>query len=199
MKSKFIITIILIASYQLVFAQNPICPPGIYIADPSAKVFNGKLYLYGSTDVSCEHWCSWHHDVISTNDMVSWVFTNNVFHSKGLTDEVPYNDNLLFAPDCELVNDTFYLFYCQPENIHAEGVATSTSPTGPFANGKAIDLFGHHQIDPSCFIDDDVRLAMCGVKCTLIAHRKPPIESSIQCVPDDNLFLISGSALSPVA
>lgn len=155
LNSKFIITLLFIAASQLVIAQNPICPPGTYIADPSAKVFNGKLYLYGSTDVSCDHWCSWHHDVISTNDMASWNFTNKVFHSKGPADQVPYNDNLLFAPDCELVNDTFYLFYCQPENIHAEGVATSTSPTGPFEKGKAIELFGHHQFDPSCFIDDD--------------------------------------------
>jgi len=32
-------------------AQNPIVPPGVYIADPSAHVWNdGKLYVYGSRD-----------------------------------------------------------------------------------------------------------------------------------------------------
>ena len=30
-------------------SQNPIVPPGIYIADPSAHVWqDGKLYIYGS-------------------------------------------------------------------------------------------------------------------------------------------------------
>ncbi len=29
-------------------AQNPIFPPGLYIADPSSHVWNdGKLYIYG--------------------------------------------------------------------------------------------------------------------------------------------------------
>lgn len=136
-------------------AQNPICPPGVYIADPSAKVFNGTLYLYGSTDESCEHWCSWHHDVISTKDMQNWHFTNDVFSSKGKNDEVSYNDNLLFAPDCAEANDSFYLYYCQPEKDFAEGVAVGTSPLGPFSKGIALNTAGHSQIDPSCFIDDD--------------------------------------------
>lgn len=136
-------------------AQNPICPPGIYIADPSAKVFNGTLYLYGSTDESCDHWCSWHHDVISTTDMKNWSFTNDVFFSKGENDEVPYNDNLLFAPDCAAANDSFYLYYCQPEKDFAEGVAVGKSPLGPFSKGTAINTAGNSQIDPSCFIDDD--------------------------------------------
>ncbi|MFA9390659.1 MAG: family 43 glycosylhydrolase [Prolixibacteraceae bacterium] len=149
-----LITIILI-SLQHLLAQNPICPPGVYIADPSAKVFNGTLYLYGSTDESCEHWCSWHHDVISTSDMLHWEFTNKVMHSKGVNDEVPYSDNLLFAPDCAFANDSFYLYYCQPEKDFAEGVAVSHNPTGPFTNGTAINTYGNSQIDPSCFIDDD--------------------------------------------
>ena len=62
------------------FAQNPICPPGIYIADPSARIWgDGKLYIYGSTDESCDYYCSWHHDVMYTADMLNWGFAENVF------------------------------------------------------------------------------------------------------------------------
>ncbi|NJM14855.1 MAG: family 43 glycosylhydrolase [Bacteroidales bacterium] len=136
-------------------AQNPISPPGVYIADPSARVFNGTLYLYGSTDKSCDYWCSHHHDVLFTNNMATWGLQQNVFGSKGQQDEVPYNNELLFAPDCAQKGDTFFLYYCQPANQQSEGVATANSPKGPFTKGSSINLFGHSQIDPAVFIDDD--------------------------------------------
>ncbi|MBN2805770.1 MAG: family 43 glycosylhydrolase [Prolixibacteraceae bacterium] len=137
------------------FAQNPICAPATYLADPSAKVFNDTLYLYTSTDLSCAHWCSWHHDVLWTTDLQTWQIQNEVFHSKGEKDEVPYNDNLLFAPDAAFANDSFYLYYCQPEREFTEGVAVSNSPLGPFTGGTALETANNSQIDPSVFIDDD--------------------------------------------
>jgi arabinoxylan arabinofuranohydrolase len=140
---------------KIVQSQNPICAPGIYMADPSAKVFQDKLYLYTSTDLSCEHWCSWHHDILWTSDMKTWHTQTGVFHSRGETDEVPYNDNLLFAPDAAFANDSFYLYYCQPERDFAEGVAVASSPLGPFKGGTPLETFNNSQIDPSVFIDDD--------------------------------------------
>lgn len=49
----------------------------------------------------------------------------------------------------------YYLYYCQPDPIAAEGVATSPSPTGPFTNGQKMELAGIEQIDPCVFFDDD--------------------------------------------
>ena len=47
-------------------AQNPIVPPGMYIANPSAHVWqDGKLYIYGSVDESQDYYCSWLHHVMS--------------------------------------------------------------------------------------------------------------------------------------
>ncbi len=44
---------------NVTFAQNPICPIGTYIADPTARVWqDGKLYIYGSTDESVTEYCS---------------------------------------------------------------------------------------------------------------------------------------------
>ena len=41
----------LILAVSQVAAQNPIVPPGLYMADPTARVWDdGKLYIYGSVD-----------------------------------------------------------------------------------------------------------------------------------------------------
>lgn len=136
-------------------AQNPISPAGVYIADPSAHVWNdGSLYIYGSLDESFDYYCSHRHHVMRTDDMINWEIYENVFASKGEGDAVPYNDIVLFAPDCAYKNGTYYLYYCQPCET-TEGVATSKSPTGPFTNGKAINTNGYNEIDPSVFTDDD--------------------------------------------
>jgi arabinoxylan arabinofuranohydrolase len=136
-------------------AQNPLTPAGIYFADPSAHVWNNRLYLYGSLDENCDYWCSWKHHVLETIDMKTWNIHENIFESKGEKDQVPYNDQLLFAPDCAFRNDTFFLYYCQPDEVSAEGVATSNNPEGPFQNGKKLNVGDFQQIDPSLFIDDD--------------------------------------------
>ncbi len=139
-----------------IVAQNPIVPPGVYIADPSAHVWNdGKLYIYGSNDESTKYYCSWTHHILSTSDLKSWELTRDVFSSKGESDDVLYNDELLFAPDCQYKDGTYYMYYCQPSNTEAEGVATSKSPLGPFVNGQKLETKGISEIDPCVFIDDD--------------------------------------------
>jgi len=152
----FIFTLSISCLSILTRAQNPIVPPGVYIADPSAHVWaDGKLYIYGSLDESTEYYCSWRHHVLETPDLKNWKMTENVFASKGENDQVPYSDALLFAPDCVYKNGTYYMYYCMPDRKAAEGVATSKSPTGPFVNGQKIHLKGIEEIDPCVFIDDD--------------------------------------------
>ncbi len=154
---RYIFTLIIILQACLfVSAQNPISPPGVYIADPSAHVWDdGKLYIYGSTDESCDYYCSFKHDVLYTDDMLDWKLRENVFSSGGVDDAVPYNNSLLYAPDCVKKDGKYYLYYCQPDRENAEGVAIGESPTGPFTSGKAINTHEYKQIDPAVFIDDD--------------------------------------------
>ena len=153
---KFFTSVLFLFLIFKIAAQNPIVPPGMYIADPSAHVWNdGKLYIYGSLDESTDHYCSHRHHVLSTSDLKNWGITKNVFASSGENDEVPYSDALLFAPDCQFKNGTYYLYYCQPDRNAAEGVAISKSPTGPFTNGQKMELSGIEEIDPCVFIDDD--------------------------------------------
>lgn len=136
------------------YAQNPIVPPGMYIADPEAHVWNdGRMYVYGSRDESDAYWCSYSHHVLSSSDLKTWDIVTEAFSSKGANDQIDYHDLLLFAPDCAYKDGTYYLYYCSPGRKLAEGVATSTSPFGPFIDGKQIK--GAHQIDPAVFIDTD--------------------------------------------
>lgn len=137
-------------------AQNPIVPPGVYIADPSAHVWkDGKLYVYGSRDESPNYYCSYKYHVLSTSDMKTWTIHENSFASKGPGDQVPYSDALLYAPDAQYKDGKYYLYYCLASQTQTEGVATSSSPTGPFLNGTPIKTGGINQIDPCVFIDDD--------------------------------------------
>lgn len=137
-------------------AQNPICPPGLYIADPTARVWDdGMLYVYGSRDdENLKTWCSHDHWVMRTEDLVNWEFFPRVFASKGENDGVPYSDRQLFAPDAMYKDGTYYLYFCQPGK-DCEGVAVSPSPTGPFIDAKKMNIGKHNQIDPTVFIDDD--------------------------------------------
>ena len=97
-KIILLVTMILISTLQ---AQNPIVPPGIYMADPAAHVWkDGKLYLYCSVDESTDYYCSKKYHVLSTRDMLQWQLYKNTFASAGENDEVPETDALLFAPDC---------------------------------------------------------------------------------------------------
>jgi len=139
-----------------IFSQNPIVPAGIYIADPAAHVWeDGKIYVYGSRDESPDYYCSWDHHVLSSTDLRNWDITRNVFSSKGGQDQVPYSDRILYAPDCQYRDGTYYLYYCLASNEFTEGVATSKSPTGPFLNGINIELYGINEIDPAVFIDEE--------------------------------------------
>ncbi len=149
-------TLLLLMLSNVISAQNPISPPGLYIADPTARVWDdGNLYIYGSLDKTCGLYCSHQHHVLYTNNLLTWQLRKDIFRSEGFNDEVPYNDNLLFAPSIAFRDGNYYLYYCQPDPKHAEGVAFSKQPTGPFTNGTPINTGRYNQIDPDVFIDDD--------------------------------------------
>ena len=153
---RFYILQIFLAFVANCFTQNPIVPPGIYIADPSAHVWNdGKLYVYGSRDESRDYYCSWNYHVLSTSDLKNWTIHENSFASKGRDDQVPYSDDFLYAPDVQYKSGRYYLYYCLANNTSTEGVAMSDSPEGPFKNGMRLFTGGINQIDPCVFFDDD--------------------------------------------
>lgn len=154
-------------------AQNPIVPTGMYFADPSAHQWetNGTIYIYGSRDESGGYYCSHKYDVLSSEDMKHWTIHPDAFAAKGENDEVPYCDDRLYAPDCLYKDGVYYLYYCMSGN-RPEGVATSTSPTGPFTGGK--EIRGAREIDPSVFVDDDGQAYMFWGQWTAKAAKLKP-------------------------
>ncbi|MCX8161360.1 MAG: family 43 glycosylhydrolase [Candidatus Saccharicenans sp.] len=135
-------------------AQNPINPPGLYTADPSARVMpDGRIYLYVSRDESPRYYCSHDYVVLSSADLLNWKVHPDAFASAGPNDRVPYSDAYLYAPDGIFWKGLYYLFYCLSGGGEDEGVAVSNSPAGPF--GQARPIAGISQIDPCVFVDDD--------------------------------------------
>lgn len=151
---KIIIGIICFLNILSVYAQNPISVPGVYNANPEARVFSdGRIYIYGTRDESDKYWSSYAYHVLSSSDLRHWEIDENSFNSRGENDGIKDSDDLLFAPDCIERNGRYYLYYCMPDRSHTEGVAVADNPVGPFRNGKHIK--GANQIDPAVFIDDD--------------------------------------------
>ena len=133
---------------------NPIAPPGLYIADPEVRQMpDGRVYVYGSRDEPGNAWCSRSYNVLSSSDLVNWSVEQFSFATDGPGKQVDYTDRILYAPDCIHHNGKYYLYYCLAGGGDDEGVAVSSSPYGPFRDGKVIE--GIKGIDPSVFIDDD--------------------------------------------
>ena len=110
MVKQLILVLVLVSVFVEVNAQNPISPPGVYLADPSARLFNdGKLYLYTSQDESCDFYCSYRHSILSTSDMKTWEVHSDNITSKGENDAIEGSDALLFAPDAAEVKGKYHL------------------------------------------------------------------------------------------
>ena len=133
----------------------------IYTADPSAHVFDGKIYIYPSHDVDAgeafddlgSHFAMEDYHVISMDSIDSDAVDNGVaLH----VDDVAWAKQQMWAPDANEKDGTYYLFFPAKdyEGIFRIGLATSTSPVGPFTpQPNAIkDSFS---IDPAVFKDDD--------------------------------------------
>jgi len=133
----------------------------IYTADPSAHVFDGKIYIYPSHDIDAgipfndngDHFGMEDYHVISMESPDSEAVDNGVaLHVK----DVPWAERQMWAPDAAKKGDKYYLYFPakRADNIFQIGVAISDSPTGPFTpEPEAIK--GSYSIDPAVFEDDD--------------------------------------------
>jgi len=133
----------------------------IYTADPSAHVFEGKLYIYPSHDLEHDEPSNDNGDqykmedyhVLSMDDIHSPV----VDHGEALhLRDIPWAKKQLWAPDAAYKNDIYYLFFParDHDDIFRIGVATSSTPAGPF---KACENYipGSFSIDPAVLVDED--------------------------------------------
>ncbi|MDA0889328.1 MAG: glycoside hydrolase family 43 protein [Bacteroidetes bacterium] len=140
---------------------NPPLVSEIYTADPSAHVFNNRIYIYASHDIesggiedhSGNNFNMIDYHVLSMNLDGSDVTVHPVGLSVG---DVTWAESKFWAPDAAYKNGTYYLYFPAKDanNIFRLGVATSSNPEGPFTP-QPTPMQGSYSIDPAVFVDDD--------------------------------------------
>jgi arabinoxylan arabinofuranohydrolase len=146
-----------ITASSMIHADNPVFSQR-FIADPSGLEYNGRLYLYCSHDLDGQTGYDMvDFTCISTDDMVNWTDHGEVF-------KVPDNAawaGRAYAPQVVYKDNLFYLYYGNGGD--SIGVATSSSPTGPFTDARGSALITRSMpncnvqwcFDPSVLVDDD--------------------------------------------
>lgn len=133
----------------------------IYTADPSAHVFNGKLYIYPSHDIEAgvpEDDLGSHFDMrdyhILSMDRVGGEVTD---HGVALDiKNVPWAGRQMWAPDAAAKNGKYYLYFPMKDqqDVFRLGVAVGSDPAGPFT-AQPEPIKGTYSIDPAVFQDGD--------------------------------------------
>ncbi|WP_119844441.1 family 43 glycosylhydrolase [Reichenbachiella sp. MSK19-1] len=156
-----LLTILLFAQGAL--SQNPLVTH-IYTADPTARVFDGQLYIYPSHDIvppadleNPPRFCMPDYHIFSLENGNTWKD-----HGVALDqNEVPWgakNSYGMWAPDCIKKGNKYYYYYpAKPKDGSAFrriGVGVSDNPTGPFKWEKNY-IDGVSGIDPGLLIDED--------------------------------------------
>jgi len=138
----------------------------VFTADPSAHVFNGKLYIYPSHDIDAgvpaddlgSHFAMRDYRVFSLDK----VGGKPVDHGVALDiKDVPWAGRQMWAPDAAERNGRYYLYFPvkDKKDVFRIGVAIGSTPAGPFkAEPQPID--GSFSIDPAVFKDSDGRFYM---------------------------------------
>ena len=149
---------------SFVTGTNPVIT-GAFSADPSAHVFNGRLYLYPSHDIPTvkyqgeQPWfCMSDYHVYSTDDLTHWTDHGNIVDQK----DVPWGEPAaysMWAPDCVEKDGKYYFYFPNAPKRgrgfgFGIGVAVADDPAGPFTIQENT-VKGTGGIDPCAFKDDD--------------------------------------------
>ncbi len=160
---------------QPIFCNNPVLP-GQY-ADPDIDYFDGKFWIYPTTD-GYPGWSGTQFHAFSSPDMVNWEDEGIIMelandnpgkNDKGVQIAVsPWAvKGSAWAPTIEKRNGKFYFYYCGKDADGASqiGVAVADHPAGPYTDRGTplvttkmchdLGLKISQAIDPSIFVDDD--------------------------------------------
>lgn len=133
----------------------------LFTADPSAHVFEGKIYIYPSHDLDVE---AEENDLGDQYAMVDYHVFSQAHPEAPVTDhgealhvrDVPWASKQMWAPDAAYANGRYYLFFPARDKagVFRIGVAQSQRAEGPFIAEKE-PIAGSFSIDPCVFQDDD--------------------------------------------
>jgi hypothetical protein len=149
-------------------ALSPPLVSHIHTADPSAHVFEGRMYIYPSHDIDGgvpaddlgSHYCMEDYHVFRQETPQSEPVDCGVaLHVK----DVPWAVKQMWAPDAAYKDGKYYLYFPakRGDGIFQIGVAVSDRPEGPFApEPRAIE--GSYSIDPAVLGDDGAHYMVFG-------------------------------------
>lgn len=126
-----------------------------FTADPSIRVFGDTYYVYPTSDKT--EWLTTDFSVWSSRNLVDWKKERMILD---VAHDLKWANIRAWAPDCIERNGTYFFYFCADHKI---GVATATTPAGPFVDAlggplldrKADPRITSNTIDPYPFIDDD--------------------------------------------
>jgi len=136
--------------------------PSDYMADPSANVFNGKLYIYPSHDWESGVPENDNGDHFNMKDYHCFTLADpetDICHDEGLilsVEDIPWAGRQLWDNDVVEKDGKYYLIFCLKDqnDIFRLGVAIADRPEGPF-KPQPDPIRGSYSIDPCAFKDDD--------------------------------------------
>ena len=142
-------------------AQNPVIR-NQFSADPTARVFNNKVYLYPSHDIKPpvgqrQDWfCMEDYHVFSSENLTDWT-DHGMIVTQNKVPWVRPNSYSMWAPDCVYRNGKYYFYFPSSPNAgggFAVGVAIADSPEGPFIP-EPEPIKGINGIDPCVLLASD--------------------------------------------
>lgn len=149
-------------------AQNPFVRDQ-FTADPSARVFNGKVYVFPSHDIKApegknlrkDWFCMEDYHVFSSENLTDWTDHGMIVsqYDAPWVDSTSYS---MWAPDCIERNGKYYFYFPANTNVAGPngrkgfgiGVAIADKPEGPYKPQEK-NIEGIHGIDPNVLIDKD--------------------------------------------
>lgn len=135
--------------------------PADYMADPSAHVFNGRIYIYPSHDIEGGHSENDNGDHFGMRDY--HVLRMDDINGKAVDcgkvldlDDIPWAQKQLWDNDCVEKDGRYYLIYSAKDKsgTFRLGVAVADNPEGPFIP-QPDPIRGSYSIDPCAFKDDN--------------------------------------------
>ena len=154
MKKTILSTVVLSVVATVATAQNPIIRDQ-FAADPTARVFNGRVYLYPSHDIfppegQRQDWfCMEDYHVFSSDNLTDWT-DHGMIVTQNKVPWVRPNSYSMWAPDCVEKNGKYYFYFPsapQAGGGFAVGVAIADRPEGPFVP-EPEPIKGVNGIDP---------------------------------------------------
>ena len=136
--------------------------PGDYMADPSAHVFNGRIYIYPSHDWESgipendngDHFNMKDYHVFSLDDVENGEVIDHGVVLR--TEDIPWAGRQLWDCDVAYRNGKYYMYFPLKDqnDIFRIGVAISDKPEGPFIPEEN-PMKGSYSMDPAIWHDED--------------------------------------------